>query len=198
MLSATLFVGACVALLVGATSQEIVLTTVGPQYRAAIPSFANQIWVLCISALSILLGATLAAMEKQRLLAALSTCNALVALGLVYVGASHDAYVLSSMLVASSVLSLVLSFWVVEAQLKIRMNRKSILRNAAILMTGIVISQILVHIDALWMRLAIAGAVIAIWFFFAQRELHLAWSNLMQRKATVSPSDNPDLRPASL
>lgn len=198
MLTAMLFVAACIALLVAATSKEIVLITVGPQYVAAIPSFANQIWVLTISALSILLGATLAAMEKQTLLAIVSTCNALIALGLVYVGARENAYALSSMLVVSGLLTLVLSFWAVEAQLKIKMSWQSILRNVMILLSGIFLSQLLVNVDALWMRLAVAGGAIAIWFLFSHRELQLAWSNMVQRKATISTRNDHDLGPVPL
>ncbi len=161
------YIGVLLSLLITAFSREIILFTVGPDYLPAISSFSNQVWYLFLYSIYIIIGITLSSMEKQRILAVLSTINIVISFCFIYFGSQQGASTLSLFILISYLINLPYHFLVMQHELKIRMKTSHLIRESTMLIYGVLLSRLIIGTDNIWLRILIpfAFVITTMWFY---------------------------------
>jgi len=126
-------VGGGAALAISLVRFEIVELLFGSAYAPSADAMAFQCWFTVLFAVLSLLGTSLAACDKQRWLALLTTAYTIVALPLVWIGTARGATGLAAAMVAGAAINLVYHWIVFQKSLPGRIAPGVVLRSFALL-----------------------------------------------------------------
>jgi O-antigen/teichoic acid export membrane protein len=148
------------ATVVSLLRQEIVTLLYGGAYRATADALLYQSWYTVIYGLFCLIGTSLAARDKQKWLAVLSTCYAVVAIPILWIGAGYGATGLAAGILAAAAASMTYH-WVAFGKCLPRPTTFAFaLRPALVLVSGMIVSWAIPQSVAFVWRLCIATAVL--------------------------------------
>ncbi len=114
--------GSGFALAISLVRFEVVELLFGSAYSGSADAMAFQCWYSVLFGILCLLGTSLAACDKQRWLALLTTAYTLVALPLIWIGTAHGATGLAAGLLAGAAINLVYHWIVFQKSLPNRMD----------------------------------------------------------------------------
>jgi O-antigen/teichoic acid export membrane protein len=141
-----IIIGTTAAILVSLLRREIVFLLFGSSYLPAADVLAYQCWYSALFYIYNLIGLVLASRDKQNLLGILSTCNAIIAMPILWWGASQNAVMLS----VAGIIQLVLNLpyhWVVFQRIMPRPLPGIVVFQGISIMTGGMILAALISPD---------------------------------------------------
>jgi O-antigen/teichoic acid export membrane protein len=155
-------IGTIGALAISLLRQEVVLLLFGTAYGSAADAMAFQSWYSVWLAIYSLLGTSLAATDKQRWLAWLSTCYALLAVPILWWGAGHGATGLAATMVGAAVINMPYHWVIFQRSLPCPLTTSFTLSLITILGGGITIAWLIPPtLHFLW-RLALLIVLLAL------------------------------------
>lgn len=156
----TIFVGSGLAMVISFIRVEVVKILFGSPYLKSADAMVFQCWYTVLYAMLCLLGTSLAASDKQRWLANLSTANTIVVLPLIWIGAAHGATGLAAGLAGSAVINLVYVWIVFQKSLPGRLDPRLAVQSFGILACAGVGSRIIPITCPVIIRVAMAGIIL--------------------------------------
>ena len=178
--------GTGAALCVTLLRNEIVMVLFGPAYAPAADAMAYQVWGSIFAAIYWLIGTTLAAGDKQNLLALLSTGYTCLSLPLVYWGSKHGATGLAAATVAGALVNMPYHWMAFQKVLPRRIAGKTALTLLAVLGLSMAASLFLPAVTPLGGRIAavvLLAAATCYWVISRYRH-HLAPGKIMRTDTT--------------
>ena len=131
------------AMLISLFRKEVVLLLFGHAYLPAGDAMAYQCWYLALLGIYSVIGTNLAARDKQKLLAGLSTCYAILAIPVLWWGAGKGATGLAMAIVMAAIVNMPYHWIFFQKTLPQSLSSGLILRLCIILGIGMFISMII-------------------------------------------------------
>jgi PST family polysaccharide transporter len=116
---------------------DVVDLLFGSAYRLSADALAFQVWYGVLFSLLSLMGTVLAAMDRQLLLAGLSTCYAIVSLPILWWGAGHGATGLAMAIVSGAVVNFSYHWVIFQRALPHRIRKQDVAVLVLILVAGV-------------------------------------------------------------
>ncbi len=177
--------GAACAVGISLLRWELVQLLFGAAYRQTPDVMAFQIWTVVLTALRDLIGYGLAAIDRQKLEAGLSTAYSMVVLPLVWWGAGQGAMGLAQAALLAMALNMI-PYWVAfQRALPEHMPKTFGLAPAGILAGGIAASWLIPESVPLALRLVLSLAAVSVVVVLAARRT-LAWPEVEAGSAGAS------------
>lgn len=155
-------IGTVGALSISLLRQEVVLLLFGPAYSFAADAMAFQCWYSVWLAIYSVIGISLAATDKQRWLAWLSTCYALLSVPILWLGAGYGATGLAGAMVGAAVINIPYHWMTFQRSLPCPLTPSFTLSLAMVLGGGFTVAWLIPQSLHLLWRLALLTVLVAL------------------------------------
>ena len=122
---------------------EIISILFGPKYILSADAMAYQCWYTVLYALFCLIGTVLGALNRQKLLAILSTFNAIVVTPILWIGAHHGAKGLAIAFVAGALVNMTYTWYYFQKYLPKKIDIKYSLTLFLAIISSIFVSRMI-------------------------------------------------------
>ena len=173
-LSGLVLLGTSGALVISLLRQELVSIVFGKAYLNTADALAFQCWYSVLFAIFALIGTSLAACDRQKLIAWLSTAYAALGLPVLWWGAGRGATGLSLAILISAVINISYHWIFFQRSLPKQLSTSHSIRLLLVLLTGMIVAWVVPQSLAFIWRLAASAGWIMIMLPVITREARLS------------------------
>lgn len=160
-LKMTVVFGSCGAFLLSLFRKEVVAILFGAKYAGSSDAMAYQCWYTVLYAILCIIGISLAASDKQRWLAALTTAYTLVALPIIWFGAAYGATGLAAGMIIGASINLTYHWYFFQKSLPSKFQTKGVIRFLIILISAALCSWLIPTNDFMPLKVIIAFIILS-------------------------------------